>query len=205
MEQTTMFDNKAEQPLASRLRPDRWEEFVGQKHLIGEGKVLRRLIESDHISSMIFWGPPGVGKTTVGMEIADRMGREFYDIDQMIVYDDGREIPQIFAEEGEEYFRQLEQKIVLSLANVTGAVIACGGGVVTREENYYALAENGRLIFLNRDLTMLPTDGRPIRQAVPLARLYRMRLPLYRSWCDAELTITGMQPDEAARHIIDML
>ena len=53
---------------------------------------------------------PGVGKTTVGMEIADRMGREFYDIDQMIVYDDGREIPQIFAEEGEAYFRQLEQK-----------------------------------------------------------------------------------------------
>mgnify|MGYP002546059680 CR=1 FL=1 len=200
-----MFDNKAEQPLASRLRPERLEEFVGQKHLIGEGKVLRRLIESDHISSMIFWGPPGVGKTTVGMEIAAQMGREFYDLDQMIVYDDGREIPQIFAEDGEEYFRQLEQKIVLSLANVTGAVIACGGGVVTREENYYALAENGRLIFLNRDLTMLPTDGRPISQAVPLARLYRMRLPLYRSWCDAELTITGMQPDEAARHIIDML
>ena len=54
MEQTTMFDNKAEQPLASRLRPERLEEFVGQKHLIGEGKVLRRLIESDHISSMIF-------------------------------------------------------------------------------------------------------------------------------------------------------
>ena len=70
---------------------------------------------------------------------------------------------------------------------------------------YYALAENGRLIFLNRDLAMIPTDGRPISQAVPLARLYRMRLPLYRSWCDAELTITGMQPDEAARHIIDML
>ena len=155
--------------------------------------------------NIVLIGMPGVGKTTVGMEIAAQMGREFYDLDQMIVYDDGREIPQIFAEEGEEYFRQLEQKIVLSLANVTGAVIACGGGVVTREENYYALAENGRLIFLNRDLTMLPTDGRPISQAVPLARLYRMRLPLYRSWCDAELTITGMQPDEAARHIIDML
>ena len=161
--------------------------------------VLRRM------ENIVLIGMPGVGKTTVGMEIADRMGREFYDIDQMIVYDDGREIPQIFAEEGEAYFRQLEQKIVLSLANVTGAVVACGGGVVTREENYYALAENGRLIFLNRDLTMLPTDGRPISQAVPLARLYRMRLPLYRSWCDAELTITGMQPDEAARHIIDML
>lgn len=180
------------------------ELFLGRAipQTIGAKIEKDMLLEKENI---VLIGMPGVGKTTVGMEIADRMGREFYDIDQMIVYDDGREIPQIFAEEGEEYFRQLEQKIVLSLANVTGAVIACGGGVVTREENYYALAENGRLIFLNRDLTMLPTDGRPISQAVPLARLYRMRLPLYRSWCDAELTITGMQPDEAARHIIDML
>ena len=204
---------------ARRLAPQQADGGLGM--LIGQGIAAAELflgraipqtigakIEKDMLlekENIVLIGMPGVGKTTVGMEIADRMGREFYDIDQMIVYDDGREIPQIFAEEGEEYFRQLEQKIVLSLANVTGAVIACGGGVVTREENYYALAENGRLIFLNRDLTMLPTDGRPISQAVPLARLYRMRLPLYRSWCDAELTITGMQPDEAARHIIDML
>lgn len=79
MEQTTMFDNKAEQPLASRLRPERLEEFVGQKHLIGEGKVLRRLIESDHISSMIFWGPPGVGKTTLARIIANRTKATFID------------------------------------------------------------------------------------------------------------------------------
>ena len=74
-----MFDNKAEQPLASRLRPERLEEFVGQKHLIGEGKVLRRLIESDHISSMIFWGPPGVGKTTLARIIANRTKATFID------------------------------------------------------------------------------------------------------------------------------
>ena len=180
------------------------ELFLGRAipQTIGAKIETDMLLEKENI---VLIGMPGVGKTTVGMEIADRMGREFYDMDQMIVYDEGREIPQIFAEEGEAYFRQLEQKIVLSLANVTGAVVACGGGVVTREENYYALAENGRLIFLNRDLTMLPTDGRPISQAVPLARLYRIRLPLYRSWCDAELEITGMHPDEAARHIIDML
>lgn len=74
-----MFDNKAEQPLASRLRPERLEEFVGQKHLIGEGKVLRRLIESDHISSIIFWGPPGVGKTTLARIIANRTKATFID------------------------------------------------------------------------------------------------------------------------------
>lgn len=180
------------------------ELFLGHEIPRGVGEKIEKdlLREKENI---VLIGMPGVGKTTVGMEIADKMGREFYDIDQMIVYDDGREIPQIFAEDGEEYFRQLEQKVILSLANAAGAVIACGGGVVTREENYYALAENGRLFFLNRDLTMLPTEGRPISQAVPLARLYRMRLPLYRGWCDAELEITGMSPEEAAQHIIRML
>ena len=79
MEQTTMFDNRTAQPLASRLRPERLEEFVGQKHLIGEGKVLRRLIESDHISSMIFWGPPGVGTTTLARIIATRTKATFID------------------------------------------------------------------------------------------------------------------------------
>ena len=79
MEQTTMFDNRTAQPLASRLRPERLEEFVGQKHLIREGKVLRRLIESDHISSMIFWGPPGVGKTTLARIIANRTKATFID------------------------------------------------------------------------------------------------------------------------------
>ncbi len=64
-EQKSLFENDGAQPLASRLRPRTLDEFFGQKHLLGEGKVLRRLIESDNIGSMIFWGPPGVGKTTL--------------------------------------------------------------------------------------------------------------------------------------------
>ena len=70
MEQLSFFDREEEQPLASRLRPRTLEEYVGQTHLLGPGKVLRRLIESDRISSMIFWGPPGVGKTTLARVIA---------------------------------------------------------------------------------------------------------------------------------------
>lgn len=62
MEQMSIFENKISQPLAARLRPRNLEEYVGQTHLLGEGKILRRLIESDNLSSMIFWGPPGVGK-----------------------------------------------------------------------------------------------------------------------------------------------
>lgn len=64
-------------PLASRLRPDSLDEFVGQQHLVGEGKILRQLIERDQISSMIFWGPPGVGKTTLASIIAGKTRSEF--------------------------------------------------------------------------------------------------------------------------------
>lgn len=73
MEQMTLFDDRRQTvPLASRLRPQSLEEFAGQEHLLGKGKMLRNLIEQDQISSMIFWGPPGVGKTTLASIIAGR-------------------------------------------------------------------------------------------------------------------------------------
>ena len=78
MQQMTLFDNnRVTTPLASRLRPDSLDEFVGQEHLVGQGKILRQLIERDQISSMIFWGPPGVGKTTLASIIAGKTKSEF--------------------------------------------------------------------------------------------------------------------------------
>jgi len=79
MEQTTFFENAQQQPLAARLRPETLDEFFGQTHLVGEGKVLRRLIENDQVSSMIFWGPPGVGKTTLARIIAKHTRANFID------------------------------------------------------------------------------------------------------------------------------
>ena len=78
MEQMSLFDNREQTtPLASRVRPVSLEEFVGQEHLLGPGKMLRQLIERDQISSMIFWGPPGVGKTTLASIIAGRTKADF--------------------------------------------------------------------------------------------------------------------------------
>lgn len=81
MEQLSLFDSNlpSSTPLANRLRPERLEDYIGQKHLLGKGKILRQMLEKDRISSMIFWGPPGVGKTTLARIIASRTKSHFID------------------------------------------------------------------------------------------------------------------------------
>ena len=79
MREESLFSQDVPQPLASRMRPETLDEFAGQQHLIGKGKVLYNLIEKDCISSMIFWGPPGVGKTTLARIIAHHTKSVFID------------------------------------------------------------------------------------------------------------------------------
>ena len=103
MEQMSLFENNVPQPLAARLRPRTLFDYVGQKHLLGEGKVLRNLIETDQISSMIFWGPPGVGKTTLAQIIAKRTKAAF--INFSAVTSGIKEIREVMkkAEENRQY------------------------------------------------------------------------------------------------------
>ena len=81
MEQLSLFEREADlnAPLASRLRPKTLDDYMGQEHLLGKGKVLRRMLDKDMISSMIFWGPPGVGKTTLARIIAHMTRASFID------------------------------------------------------------------------------------------------------------------------------
>lgn len=81
MEQLSLFTQEVNlsAPLASRLRPQTLDDYIGQEHLVGKGKVLRQMLEKDMISSMVFWGPPGVGKTTLARIIAHTTRSSFID------------------------------------------------------------------------------------------------------------------------------
>ena len=114
IEQGTLFERADSEPLAARLRPQTLEEFYGQKHLLGEGKVLRRLIESDKIGSMIFWGPPGVGKTTLARIIANRTKANF--IDFSAVTSGIKEIKQVM--EQAEKNRRFGEKTILFIDEI---------------------------------------------------------------------------------------
>ncbi|MBQ6246076.1 MAG: replication-associated recombination protein A [Kiritimatiellae bacterium] len=106
---TTRPESEALQPLASRMRPETLDEFVGQEQLVGEGHLLRSMIEKDQIPSMILWGPPGVGKTTLANVIANLTQAEF--INFSAVTSGIREIKEIMARA--EGMRQLGRRTVL--------------------------------------------------------------------------------------------
>ena len=136
--------------------------------------------------NLILIGMPGSGKSSVGRALAARMGRAFVDCDDEIVRRAGRSIPEIFADGGEAAFRALESSVIAGVCREKGRVIATGGGAVLREENVRAMRQNGVVIMLERAISELPMDGRPLssgRQA--LYDMWKVREPKYRAAADA--------------------
>lgn len=148
-------------------------------------------------------GMPGCGKSTVGRALAQRMGREFVDLDAAIEATAGMSIPELFKLRGEEAFRRLEHQTLTETAKKSGLVIATGGGVVTRPQNRTALARNSVIVYLRRDPALLPTDGRPVSQRDGVLALYQARAPLYESWCDLVAENCTDSPEQAAQAVLN--
>ncbi len=142
---------------------------------------------SKQMQNIVLVGMPGCGKSTVGKVLAKRMGRPFADADAEIVKAAGKSIPDIFAERGETGFRKLETEVLGELCKQSGTVIATGGGAVTVPENYDILRQNSTVVFIHRDIAVLPTDGRPLSQQNSLSEMFARRLPLYRQFSDCEI------------------
>lgn len=143
------------------------------------------------MENIILIGMPGSGKSTVGTVLAEKLDRDLVDADAEIVKLTGLTIPDIFAQGGEVCFRQAESYVLEQLGKRSGLIIATGGGCVTRKENYYSLHQNGTIFCLNRNLNVLPTDGRPLSQSGKLEEMYRVRKPLYDRFADHQIDNNG--------------
>ncbi len=140
---------------------------------------LRREMEN-----IILIGMPGSGKSTVGKLLSNRTGKTLVDTDEEIAQRAGCDIPAFIRTNGEAAFRQLETQVLADICKRSGLIISTGGGCVTRPENYRLLHQNGRIFCLERDLTHLPVDGRPLSQASGLASMYEIRRPMYDRFAD---------------------
>ena len=149
-------------------------------------------------------GMPGCGKSHIGKLLAKVLNKTFVDADKTIEEMAGKSIPDIFAESGEEIFRTWETKALEELGKQSGLVIATGGGCVTQARNYPLLRQNSTIVWLQRDIHSLPTDGRPLSQQGHLEKMYEIRKPLYARFADL-LIINDTTPEEAAEKIAALL
>lgn len=139
---------------------------------------------SGQMQNIILIGMPGCGKSTIGKLLAEKCGRRFVDADQEIITLAGKSIPEIFRQDGEEAFRELETHVLSTLGKQSGLVIATGGGCVTRNRNYPLLHQNGQILWIRRSEELLSTEGRPLSQSGNLTQMYAEREPLYHAFAD---------------------
>ena len=161
-------------------------------------------ILTHQMKNIILIGMPGCGKTTIGTLLAKKLGRTVVDADEKIVELAGKSIPEIFTQDGEEAFRATETAALEALGKQSARVISTGGGCVTRQRNYPLLHQNGYLVWLERDLTLLPTDGRPLSQSTALTDMYKVRKPMYGAFADIRVENSGA-PEDTVREILERL
>jgi shikimate kinase len=170
--------------------------------------------------SIVLIGPRGSGKTTIGRKLADRLWQTFVDVDDLIVRRAGKSIKDIFEQDGEPRFREMEADVVRDVAKLADHVIGLGGGTLMREENGKALKDAGhKLIYLRCE----PEELHRRIEADPQSKLTRpnltnlgggieeiehliaVREPVYRKCMHAELEVTHLTPEEAVVYIVKLL
>ena len=171
----------------------------------GQGTVVPELVEGpqhDDISSVIeklqsqmlnitLIGMPGSGKTTLGKKLAKEKGRTFVDLDDKFKEEYNITPAEVITQKGEDEFRRMETALAKKILPQSGLVIATGGGIVTRKENWFYLKANSKVIYIERPLEFLlkqDTSNRPLSQNNKIEELYKARVPLYEALCDEKIS-----------------
>ena len=172
------------------------------------------------VVSTILIGYRGSGKTTIGRRLADKLWHKFVDTDEMIVARAGMSIADIFEQQGEARFREIESEVIREACQLQEHVIALGGGALVREENRQAIKDAGhKLIYLKcepRELfNRIKSDPataamRPSLTALgggvaEIEKVLSEREPIYRAAMHSELDVTNLTPDEAVVYIVRLL
>ncbi len=180
------------------------EIFFGKS--LDDGLIETGLCELERqFRNVVLVGMPGCGKSTLARLLAEALGKEVADTDAVVESVAGKTIPTIFAEQGEAVFRRLEAEAVQELGKSGGKVIATGGGAILTKENRDALRQNAVVVFLERKLDALATNGRPLSKSrEAIEELYKQRLPLYREVADVTVTVHGT-PEETCRRIMEAI
>lgn len=161
--------------------------------------------------NIVLIGLSGSGKSTIGRKLARRLRMPLLDTDAMIEASENRSIPEIFAQDGEKRFRDLESAAAVEAALQDGAVISCGGGMILREQNMAVLRATGFVVFISRHPSRIfrstRQNDRPLVQGdrEKLFRLHAERIALYRGYADYTLDNGGRlngRPGKAALRVI---
>ena len=178
------------------------EIFLDAKYDEDTCERIFKRIAADN-KNIVLTGMPASGKSTVGALLAKKLNRRFIDTDSLIEERAAKSIPQIFAEEGEAAFRDIESQVIAEVSEVGGVIISTGGGAVLRESNISALRENGRLYFIDRPLNeLIPTYDRPLSSTKEaIEKRYSERYSIYLATADKRIAVNGT-PDLVAENII---
>ena len=153
----------------------------------------------------------GSGKSTIASYLAENFGMEIIDMDQLIVDREGMAIPDIFAQKGELYFRDVETSLLIEIQGEQNKVVSCGGGVVLREKNIQAMKKSGQVVLLNaKPETILERvkddDNRPLLRGNKNVQFIRdmmeKRQPKYEAAADLVIHTDGKSADEICKEII---
>lgn len=156
------------------------------------------------MSNIVLIGMPSCGKTSVGKAVAKMMNRQFIDTDELVSVQADMSIPEIFEKYGEAEFRRLESLAIKNAGSKNGVVIATGGGAILKDENYDVLRQNGKMFFVDRDIKLLETNGRPLsKNFEAIKALYQQRIPIYKARSDFEIINNGSIED-CANSIVNL-